>query len=57
MGDFHSKFVDLHRQGKLVNPQDCGHVIASLSINGSKDLSGKFVSWDDDILAEHRRKD
>lgn len=56
MGDFHSKFVDLHEQGKLVNPQDCGHVIASLSISGSKDLSGKFLSWDDDILIEHRRK-
>ncbi|KAI8576141.1 hypothetical protein K450DRAFT_258207 [Umbelopsis ramanniana AG] len=56
MGDFHSKFVDLHEQGKLVDPQDCGHVIASLSISGSKDLSGKFLSWDDDSLIEHRRK-
>ncbi|KAJ2959090.1 hypothetical protein NQZ79_g5387 [Umbelopsis isabellina] len=56
MGDFHNKFLDLHKEGKLVNPEDCGHVIASLSLNADKGLSGKFISWDDEIVAQHRRK-
>lgn len=56
MGENYNKFVDLHRDGKLVDPQDCGYALASLSINASKDLSGKYVSWDDEELAEYRRK-
>jgi hypothetical protein len=39
-------FTQVHSDGLLVKPDDCGHVIAALSVQGSKSLTGQFVSWD-----------
>ena len=39
-------FKQAHNDGLLVKPDDCGHVIAALSVQGPKSLTGQFVSWD-----------
>lgn len=41
-----AKFVNEYDEGKLVDPMDSGHVIASMAVTAGKELSGKFVSWD-----------
>jgi hypothetical protein len=51
----YNAFVQSHADGKLVNPEDCGHVIASLSLQASKNLSGQFVSWDSEECKAYRR--
>ncbi|KAI9480518.1 MAG: hypothetical protein EXX96DRAFT_563080 [Benjaminiella poitrasii] len=56
MKEDHSKFVDLHRSGKLVQPQDPGHVLAALAANPPKALSGKMYSWDDNDMKPYRRQ-
>lgn len=48
------KFATLHSTGKLVKPEDCGGVIANLSVNATSDLSGKYLSWDDEGLKQYR---
>ncbi|KAF9057634.1 hypothetical protein BJ165DRAFT_1520998 [Panaeolus papilionaceus] len=53
--DQHSMFVKTFNDGKLVKPEDCGHVIAALSLGAPKSLSGHFVSWDSDECKEFRR--
>ncbi|KAG6837417.1 hypothetical protein H0H93_009511 [Arthromyces matolae] len=50
----HEKFVKAHREGKLVSPEDAGHVIAALSIRGQPQLSGQFISWDSDECRPYR---
>lgn len=50
----YSKFVEAHAAGKLVRPTDAGHVIAALSVNASRDLSGEFISWDAEKLRAYR---
>ncbi|KAL5508302.1 hypothetical protein ACEPAH_5921 [Sanghuangporus vaninii] len=49
------KFIRAHEEGKLVKPEDSGHVIASLSLKASKCLSGRFISWDGEECKEFRR--
>ncbi|TIB12616.1 hypothetical protein E3P89_00761 [Wallemia ichthyophaga] len=48
--EMHSKFVELHSQGKLVKPQDTARVYANLAISSVNEnlsnLSGQFLSWD-----------
>ncbi|KAG9199507.1 hypothetical protein G6514_008470 [Epicoccum nigrum] len=48
------KFHGLHKEGKLVRPEQPGGVIASLAVRGDKSLSGKFLSWDDESLKGYR---
>ncbi|TFY74914.1 hypothetical protein EWM64_g9099 [Hericium alpestre] len=38
-------FIREHEEGKLVKPEDCGHVMAALSVLATKELSGGFFSW------------
>jgi len=47
-------FVLAYANGKLVKPEDCGHVIAALSLKAPKTLSGQFVSWDSEECREFR---
>lgn len=47
MGSDHAKFMELHREGKLVQPQYPGHVLAALANNPPKELSGKMFSLTD----------
>ncbi|KAL8948766.1 MAG: hypothetical protein Q9222_005077 [Ikaeria aurantiellina] len=37
------KFKSLHEEGKLVRPEQSGHVIAKLAISAPKSLSGQFL--------------
>lgn len=48
------KFEELFSSGRLVKPEDCGHVIAALALKAPKSLSGSFVTWDAPELAEYR---
>ncbi|PPQ94033.1 hypothetical protein CVT25_009881 [Psilocybe cyanescens] len=50
----HKAFIQVYDEGRLVKPQDCGHVIAALSLQAPKTLSGQFVSWDSE---EYLRKE
>lgn len=51
----YSKFTEAFSGGKLVKPEDCGHVIATLALKAPKSLSGQFVSWDSEDCKEFRR--
>jgi len=51
----HSIFVQTYSDGKLVKPEDCGHVIAALSVEAPKSLSGQFVSWDSEECKAFRK--
>ncbi|KAF8195813.1 hypothetical protein K438DRAFT_1906444 [Mycena galopus ATCC 62051] len=50
----HQMFVAAHTDGKLLKPEDPGHVIAALSCNAVKSMSGQFVSWDSQECADYR---
>jgi NAD(P)-dependent dehydrogenase (short-subunit alcohol dehydrogenase family) len=41
----HSKFTGAHKDGKLVQPEQPGHVMAKLVLDAPKELSGKFLSY------------
>lgn len=47
-------FVAAHADGKLLQPEAPGHVIAALAVRAAKSLSGQFVSWDAPDCAEYR---
>lgn len=51
----HAFFVQTYTAGKLVKPEDCGHVIAALSLQAPKPLSGQFVSWDSEECRPFRQ--
>ncbi|KAG6917914.1 hypothetical protein DXG01_000523 [Tephrocybe rancida] len=52
----HEKFVKAHSEGKLVKPEQAGHVIAALALRALPALSGQFVSWDSDECQPYRAK-
>jgi NAD(P)-dependent dehydrogenase (short-subunit alcohol dehydrogenase family) len=47
-----AKFAGLKKDGGLLRPEQPGHVIAKLAVGASKELSGKFLNWNDDTLKE-----
>ena len=49
-----NKFLNLHSTGKLLRPEEPGHVIAALALKAPLSLSGQFVSWNDDECEEFR---
>ena len=53
--DVHENFIREKEQGSLLKPEDPGHVIAALAINGPQSLSGEFISWDDERCREFRQ--
>ena len=53
----HERFVQAHADGKLIKPEDCGHVIAALAVSAPKGLSGQFVSWDSAECNNFRARD
>lgn len=53
----HKKFTQAHADGKLVKPEDCGHVIAALAVKAPKGLSGQFVSWDSAECKDFRARE
>jgi NAD(P)-dependent dehydrogenase (short-subunit alcohol dehydrogenase family) len=46
------KFAGLKGNGKLLRPDQPGNVIAKLALEGPKELSGRFLTWNDDALAK-----
>ncbi|TDL29567.1 short-chain dehydrogenase [Rickenella mellea] len=50
----YQRFVAAHAEGKLVNPEDPGYVIAALSLQASNELSGQFVTWNADECKGYR---
>lgn len=47
-----AKFAGLKKDGGLLKPEQPGHVLAKLTVSGDKDLSGKFLTWNDEALAK-----
>lgn len=47
----HSKFTTVHKDGKLLKPEQPGHVMAKLVLDAPNSLTGKFLSWNDKELA------
>ncbi|KAJ5110626.1 hypothetical protein N7532_001161 [Penicillium argentinense] len=45
--EFHAIFTGVHRDGKLLRVEQPSHVMAKLVLDAPKELSGKFLSWDD----------
>ena len=49
-------FVKAHAEGKLVKPEECGHVIAALALGTPISFSGQFVSWDSAECAPFKKE-
>lgn len=47
-----ARFVDAHKEGKLLPPEKPGRVIAKLAANAPPELSGKFLTWNVPELAD-----
>lgn len=43
--EMHSKFTTVHKSGKLLKPEQPGHVMAKLVLDAPKELSGRFLSY------------
>lgn len=43
--EMHSKFTGVHKDGKLLKPEQPGHVMAKLVLDAPKELSGHFYSY------------
>ncbi|KAK6500157.1 hypothetical protein TWF481_010511 [Arthrobotrys musiformis] len=52
----HAFFNSLKENSSMVKPEDVGAVLANLSLRVDKALSGKYLNWDDEILASYRAK-
>jgi NAD(P)-dependent dehydrogenase (short-subunit alcohol dehydrogenase family) len=50
------KFLDVHKNGKLLPPEKPGNVMARLALSADKELSGKFLTWSDAELAKYQDK-
>mgnify|MGYP000021045585 CR=1 FL=1 len=49
------QFVDLHKNEKLVSPEEPGTVYANLALKGwSEDLNGKYLDFDDALLKDYQ---
>ncbi|KKK15883.1 hypothetical protein P175DRAFT_0433228 [Aspergillus ochraceoroseus IBT 24754] len=46
----HAKFTTVHKDGKLLKPEQPGHVMAKLVLDAPNSLTGKFISWNDPLL-------
>ena len=40
----HAKFTTVHKDGKLLKPEQPGHVMAKLVLDAPNELSGKFFT-------------
>jgi NAD(P)-dependent dehydrogenase (short-subunit alcohol dehydrogenase family) len=51
-----AKFLGLKKDGGLLRPEQPGHVIAELAVKAGQELSGKFLSWNDEALGEFQEE-
>ncbi|KAJ1678457.1 hypothetical protein EV182_004012 [Spiromyces aspiralis] len=49
----YKKFKDLRQNNALLPPEVPGAVIANLALDAKKELSGKFLSFDDEMLSSY----
>ncbi|KAI5291365.1 hypothetical protein KEM54_005167 [Ascosphaera aggregata] len=54
MGEDGQRLKDAFVQGKLLKPEQPGNVIADLALNATKEMSGQFFSWNDDVLKDYQ---
>ncbi|ESK96091.1 short-chain dehydrogenase [Moniliophthora roreri MCA 2997] len=52
--DAHQMFLRLYADGNLLKSEVPGHVIAALALKASPDLSGQFISWDEEKCTNYR---
>ncbi|KAJ5885369.1 hypothetical protein N7495_009879 [Penicillium taxi] len=50
--EMHSKFTTVHKDGKLLKPEQPGHVIAKLVLEAPNGFTGRFLSWNDEELKD-----
>lgn len=61
----YDKFHKMHADGTLLQPNQPGHVIASLAVNGTRlnpknndnkgaGETGSFINWNDEVLADYQ---
>ncbi|KAM4063732.1 short chain dehydrogenase [Hirsutella rhossiliensis] len=50
----YDNFVDAYQQGKLLKPEQPGHVVAKFVARPRKDLSGNFLNWNSPELAAYQ---
>lgn len=41
---FHHKFTSAHQEGRLLRPEQPGHVMAKLVLDAPRELSGRFLT-------------
>lgn len=49
-----AKFKELKEGGGLLKPEQPGNVMARLALDAPKELSGKFLSWNDESLGAYQ---
>lgn len=52
--DDNAKFLGLHESGKLLKPEQPGHVIARMTLNPPKELNGQYVNWEGQEVARFK---
>ncbi|PKI86026.1 hypothetical protein MVES1_000092 [Malassezia vespertilionis] len=63
--EMRAKFVEMHKNGKLLPPEKPAHVLAALALGGTRNepknaqgveigATGTFCSWDDEALAQYQ---
>lgn len=48
------KFLGLHQAGKLLRPDQPGHVMARMVLEPPTELSGKYIDWESPELARYQ---
>ncbi|KTW28025.1 hypothetical protein T552_01887 [Pneumocystis carinii B80] len=51
--DMHARFMNLHQTGQLISPEDSARIIVILALYAKKELSGRYISYDDKELMEY----
>ncbi|KAK2873956.1 hypothetical protein FQN49_001959 [Arthroderma sp. PD_2] len=49
-----ARFITAHEEGKLLKPEQPGTVIAKLILSAPEELSGKFLTWNEEALAKYQ---
>ncbi|CDH56785.1 short-chain dehydrogenase [Lichtheimia corymbifera JMRC:FSU:9682] len=50
----HKEMTKAYKEGKLLQPETPGSIIARLALDPPRSLTGSFVAWDDDALENYR---
>ena len=51
----HRAIAKAAKEGKLLQPDTPGSIIARLAVDPPRSLTGSFVSWDDHVLENYRQ--